>query len=151
MERYGLHAPIQRFGVLFAPLPAGSKEAQGAPAPSPEVGGPGFGYAVDRLPLSSVVYSILVGVIIRHLSPHMQQARPQVSRVYEPVSMSGAVTRLTAVPVGRDVTGVGSCSWSLGPAGRNCELDCRDFMYHNFSASYALHITCKHPYRPRGR
>ena len=32
-----------------------------------------------------------------------------------------------------------------------CELDCRDFMYHSFSASYALHITCKHPYRPRGR
>jgi hypothetical protein len=37
----------------------------------------------------------------------------------------------------------------LGPAGT--ELDCRDFMYHSFSASYALHITCKHPYRPRGR
>ena len=24
-------------------------------------------------------------------------------------------------------------------------------MYYNFSASYVLHITCKHPYRPRGR
>ena len=36
------------FGVLFAPSPAGSKEPRGAPAPSPEVGGPGFGIAVDR-------------------------------------------------------------------------------------------------------
>eukprot|EP00966_Prymnesium_polylepis_P079186 1835258-Prymnesium_polylepis.1 len=56
MERYGLHAPIQRFGVLFAPSPAGSKEPQGAPAPSPEVGGPGFGYAVHDLVTRTVLY-----------------------------------------------------------------------------------------------
>ena len=43
---------IQRFGVLFAPSPAGSKE--GAPAPSPEVGGPGFGYAGRELALPPV-------------------------------------------------------------------------------------------------
>ena len=42
-----------------------------------------------------------------------------------------------------------STLYGLGPAGT--ELDCRDFMYHSFSASHALHITCKHPYRPRGR
>ena len=37
----------------------------------------------------------------------------------------------------------------VGPAGTGAK--CRDLMYHIFSASYALHITCKHPYRPRGR
>ena len=52
MERHGLHAPIQRFGVPFAPSRAGPAEPRGARPFSHEVGGPESGYAAHRLPKS---------------------------------------------------------------------------------------------------